>query len=167
MNRRGIFYAIGVVALGCLLSIGYSASYSAAQSSRKIVGTWMLVSADGFGPAPLGTLMFDDDGRFSAIFVRSDIPKYVSNSRLHGTADDYKMTVNGSIAAFGTYALSGTDLILHIEGSTFPNWIGTDQTRRNVTVSANELKYTQPKPSAGGSPVETVWKRAAMADGSS
>ena len=135
-------------------------SHLAAQSTRKLVGTWTLVSADTFGPSPMGSLMFDGDGRFSAIFLRANLPRYASNSRMHGTPDDYKTTVNGAIAVFGTYTLSGTDLDLHIEGSTFPNWDGTDQKRTNVTISATELKYTQPTPSAGGLPLVVIWRRA-------
>ena len=156
MNRRNVISIAIVTALGLVLT----KSHLAAQSAKKLVGTWTLASADTFGPSPLGSLMFDGDGHFSAIFMRADLPRYASNSRLEGTQDEYKATVNGAIAVFGTYALNGTDLNLHIEGSTFPNWDGTDQTRRNVSISASELKYTQPTPSAGGPPLIVIWKRA-------
>jgi hypothetical protein len=162
MNRREILSTVGTTVLACGLLAAVAARPSTAKATKEIVGSWTLVTADGFGPAPLGSLMFDRDGRFSAIFVRRDIPRYLSNSRMQGTPDDYKSTVTGSVAAFGTYALSGTDLQLHIEGSTFPNWIGTDQKRCNVTVSDTELTYTQPTPSAGGPPAVMVWKRAAV-----
>jgi Lipocalin-like domain len=156
VNRRGVLNTAIVTGLGLVLTM----SHLAAQSTRKLVGTWTLVSADAFGPSPMGSLMFDGDGRFSAIFLRANLPRYASNSRMHGTPDDYKTTVNGAIAVFGTYTLSGTDLDLHIEGSTFPNWDGTDQKRTNVTISATELKYTQPTPSAGGLPLVVIWRRA-------
>jgi hypothetical protein len=32
---------------------------------------------------------------------------------------------------------------IHIEGGTFPNWIGTDQ-KPSVTISGDELKWTTP-----------------------
>jgi hypothetical protein len=108
----------------------------------------------------MGSLMFDSDGHFSAIFMRADLPRYASDSRAQGTPDDYKTTVNGAVAVFGTYTLSGTDLNLHIDGSTFPNWNGINQKRTNVSVSATDLKYTQPTPSAGGPPLVVIWKRA-------
>ena len=37
--------------------------------------------------------------------------------------------VEGSIAYFGTYTLSGDKLKMQLEGSTFPNWQDTEQTR--------------------------------------
>src|SRR5580698_9013632 len=119
MNRREILSTVGTTVLACGLLAAVAARPSTAKATKEIVGSWTLVTADGFGPAPLGSLMFDRDGSFSAIFVRRDIPRYLSNSRMQGTPDDYKSTVTGSVAAFGTYALSGTDLQLHIEGSTF------------------------------------------------
>jgi hypothetical protein len=91
------------------------------------VGTWTLVSADVFGPSPKGALMFDANGHVSAHLMRSDIPKYASNNRAQGTPEEYKATVHGGITYFGTYSLNGTDLLFHIEGSSFPNWNGTDQ----------------------------------------
>jgi hypothetical protein len=90
----------------------------------------------------------------------ADLPKYASNSRTQGTPEEYKATVQGYLGYFGTYALNGSDLVFHIEGSSFPNWNGAEQKRTNVTITGDELKYSQPTPSAGGSPVVIVWKRA-------
>jgi hypothetical protein len=47
--------------------------------------------------------MFDANGRFSLIIMRGDLPKYASNKRVDGTPDEYKATVTGSLAYFGTY----------------------------------------------------------------
>lgn len=156
MIKRSMLNFFAVVSLGVTLAL----SPAVAQSSMDLIGTWTLVSADGLGPSPKGSLMFDKDGHFSAIFLRADLPKYASNNRSQGTADGYRAIANGSIAAFGTYTLDGTDLNLHIDGSTFPNWIGADRKRTSVTISASELRYTQPTPSAGGRPAVIVWKRA-------
>ncbi len=156
MIKRRVLISFAVVSLGVALAL----SYAVAQSSKNLIGTWTLVSADGLGPSPKGSLMFDIDGHFSAIFLRADLPKYASNNRSQGTADEYKAIANGSIAVFGTYTFDGANLNLHIEGSTFPNWIGADRKRTNVTISASELRYTQPTPSAGGPPAVIVWQRA-------
>jgi Lipocalin-like domain len=129
------------------------------------VGTWALVSVGGdfglapFGSAPKGFLILTANRRFSSFFARTDIPKYLSNNRTQGTAAECKATIEGSLAYFGTYSVSGTDLNLHIEGSTFPNWIGTDQKRTNIVVTEGEFKYTQPAPSGGGPPAVVVLKR--------
>ena len=145
-----------VIALG----VAPSATSGFAQSlANDIVGTWALVQAAPFGPTPKGIIMFDANGHFSAILTRSDLPKFVSNNRTQGTPDEYKATVEGSLAFFGTYSVSGTDLNLHIVGSTFANWNGGDQKRISVSASAEELRFTQPTPSGGGSAEATIWSR--------
>jgi Lipocalin-like domain len=49
-------------------------------------------------------------------------------------------------------------LTLHIERSSFPNWSGTDQKRIIRSLTADELKYTNPSASVGGT-AELAWKR--------
>jgi hypothetical protein len=151
--------AITLAAIGLSLSIALSGA-AAAQSAKDVVGTWTLVTADAFGPNPKGAAIFEANGRFSIMLMRADLPKYASNNRTQATPAEYKATVDGSLAYFGTYSLSGTDLNLHIEGSTFVNWVGGDQKRINVSVTADEFKYVQPLPSGGGPPAPVVWRRA-------
>jgi hypothetical protein len=127
---------------------------------NQLVGTWTLSSTDAYGSNPMGSYMFSPNGRFSAILMRNDLPKYASSNRTQGTAAEYKATVDGSLAYFGTYSVSGNELTLHVEGSTFANWTGTDQKRTNVSVVGDEFKYTVTAPSGGGPANETVWKRA-------
>ena len=97
--------------------------------------------------------------------MKSDLPKYASNNRTQGTPAEYKDTAEGNISYFGTYTVSGTDLILHVEGSTFPNWIGTDQKRVNLSLTGDDLKATNTfdsptrvKPSSLEKPVTTNGK---------
>jgi len=104
--------------------------------------------------------MFDANGHFSAALLRATLPKIAANNRLQGTPDEYKAIVDGSLTFFGTYSVSGTDLNLRIEGSSYPNWVETNQKRTNVSVSGDELKYTQPAPSVGGPATGVIWKRA-------
>jgi hypothetical protein len=155
MNRRSILSGFAMTAVGLMLTAGHAA----AQSAKDLVGAWTLTSADAFGPAPKGSIIFEANGRFSAMLMRADLPKYTSNNRTQGTPAEYKATVDGSLAFFGTYSVSGTDLNLHIEGSTFPNWTGTDQKRTNLAVTGDEFKYVQPAPSGGGPAAPVVWKR--------
>lgn len=158
MNWRSILGLSAIAALGLALSVGGAA----AQSAKDIVGSWTAVSVDAYGPNPKGSLIFESNGRFSLQLMRSDLPKYASNNRTAGTPAEYKATVEGSLAYFGTYSVSGTELNLHIEGSTFPNWTGTDQKRTNFSVTGDDLKYTNPIPSGGptGAAIPLVWKRA-------
>jgi hypothetical protein len=155
MNQRSILSLSAITALGLALS----SSTALAQSAKDIVGTWTITSAEAFGPTPKGLLMFDANGRYSLMLMRPDLPKYASNNRTQGTSEEYKTIGGGSISYFGTYSVSGSDLILRVEYSSFPNWNGTEQKRANFTVTGDELKYTNTAPSVGGPAAALVWKR--------
>jgi hypothetical protein len=89
-----------------------------------------------------------------------DLPKFASNSRTNGTADENKAVVQGSISHFGQYIVSPADksIVFHIELSTYPNFNGTEQ-KRSFELIGDELKYTVPAFSGGGTAV-AIWKRA-------
>ena len=161
MNRRNVIKLSAISTLGLTLSAGNAA----AQSAKDIVGSWAPVSVDAYGPDPIGSLIFEANGRYSLQLMRSDLRKYVSNNRTQGSPAEYKNTVEGSLSHLGTYSVSGTDLIFHVEASTFPNWNGTDQKRINLSVAGDELKYTNLAPSGGyqylvaASAPFVVWRR--------
>ena len=162
MNRRSMICMTAVTVLGFGLSASTADSAPKGQvNKRQLVGSWTIVSVDGYGPNPKGSLIFEANGRFSLQLVSSDIPKYLSNGRIQGTPAEYKATVEGSLSYFGTYSVSGSELTFHVEGCSFPNWTGTDQKRINLSVTGDELKYTNPAPSAGAGAavLPLVWKR--------
>ena len=156
MNKLSILSLSATTALGLALC----SSSAAAQSAKDIVGTWTIVSAEAFGPTPKGVLIFDANARYSLMLMRPDLPRYASNNRTQGTPEEYKAVSGGSISYFGTYSVSGSDLILRVEYSSFPNWNGTEQKRTNFTLAGDELKYTNTAPSVGGPAAVLVWKRA-------
>lgn len=143
----------------------------AQQKSLKdqLVGTWTLVSSnttrqDGssqWGSNPKGIIIFTDNGRFSSHTMRSDRPKFASNNRLTGTADETKAAMHGAIASFGTYSVDEAQktYTLRIEGSTYPNLEGTSSTRP-FTIAGDELRVTNPAPTTGGPASQQVLKRA-------
>jgi hypothetical protein len=136
---------------------------------KDFVGTWTLVSAiteqpgnksDTFGPDAKGVLMFDANGRYVITFIGANLPKFASNNRANGTADENKAIVGGSLAHFGTYVVNEADksFTFRVESATFPNWDKTDQ-KRSFVITGDELKSTAPVASAGGTGTVT-WKRA-------
>ena len=145
----------------------------AQQKSLKeqIVGTWTYVlnetvRPDGsksltFGPNPSGLVIYGADGRYVSFVGRASIPKFASNSRTAGTADENKAVVSGSIATFGRYSINDADrtLTVNIEYSSFPNWTGTEQ-KRPFTITGDELKYTVAAASAGDGRGEVTLRRA-------
>ena len=158
--------ALSAAVLGTSL-ISHAAS---AQVSKDIVGTWTLVSnssvtPDGkrthtFGPSPTGTLMFDGNGHFAVVVMRSDLPKFAGKTFRDGTPDEYKAVGQGMLVTFGKYSVSEADktITTDIEGSSFPNLAGGQQKRIVVSVTPDQLHYRNPT-GAGGDTVELIWKR--------
>jgi hypothetical protein len=105
-------------------------------------------------------LIFTDNGCYSSIIVRSNLPKYASKNRMQGTPDENKATVQGSIGTFGTYSVDEAEkaFTARFEGSTYPNYIGTEQTRP-VTIAGDELKIINPS-SSYAEKTELVYRRA-------
>jgi len=136
---------------------------------EKLVGTWKIVSVDNtrpdgsvkqiFGPHPKGIAVFDSGGNTAIVLMRSGRPKFAANNRDLGTAEEFKATVQGTHAYFGTYSVieSEKTLVFHVEGNTFPNQEGVD-TRRIISIEGDEFRWITPNPSVGGRS-EAVWKR--------
>lgn len=141
-----------------------------AQTAKDLIGTWALVSVtleqdsrkiDMYGTNPQGQAIFDPNGHFYIMLIRSDVPKFASTNGQAETPEENKATVGGGLAYFGTYSISETDKVVtyHVEGSTFPNWRGTDQ-KRLFKLSGNELTFSNPTPSTGSGNGVAVWRRA-------
>jgi hypothetical protein len=170
MYRRGILSFAGITALGLAVLPG-SAVGQQKTLKEQIVGSWTYVSnetilPDGgrvqtFGPNQSGLVIFGGDGRYVSLVGRAGIPRFASNSRSSGTAEENKAAMQGSIATFGRYTINEADhtLTLNIEYSSFPNWTGTDQ-KRPFTLAGDELKYVVPVASAGNGRGEVVLRRA-------
>lgn len=136
---------------------------------EQLVGTWILIDAidvspDGtknspWGPSPKGTYMFDSDGHFAQMLLRSDLPKF--KNRAQGTAEQNKAVVQGSVAMYGTYSINEADKLLtvHFEGSTFAAFNGTEGKRTILSVTAEELRLTNPATSTG-TRADSTWQRA-------
>jgi hypothetical protein len=151
------------------LGVVLAAGDAFAQTAKDLAGTWTLVSAttekdgnktDIYGPNPKGILTVDANGRYVIAFARAGLPKVASNNRTTATPEENKAIVQGSLTHFGTLFVNAADktFTFKIETSTFPNWDGTEQ-KRAFTVTGDELKYTVPAASGGGTGT-AVWKRA-------
>jgi hypothetical protein len=82
--------------------------------------------------------------------MRSDRAKYASNALWQGSAEENKETAGGTITYFGTYSTSEADssIAVYVEGSSFPNWNGTDQ-KRFVAIAGDQLTLTVRPPGGG------------------
>jgi hypothetical protein len=171
MNRRTTV-ATTTTALLCF-AVGSSASPSLAQQTslkEQLVGTWTLVSSDQvrpdgsklkqFGANPNGINVFDANGRFFLMMASADNSRIASNDRSMTQSEEDGLIVE-SIAYYGTYTVNEevNVISLHLDASTFPNQVGTDQKRSITSLTANELKYGSPAAKSGDQ-VHQVWKRA-------
>jgi hypothetical protein len=138
-----------------------------AQTAKDLVGTWTNVSninirpdgsrVDVFGPKGTGLAIFDGSGRFAIVNINPDTPKFASNNRAQGTADENKAAVLGGIALYGSYTVADKIISFKVEGSTYPNWTGTEQ-KRNVSAFTPD-QFTWSLPASIGGTAEVTWKR--------
>ena len=154
---------IAVAALAAVLA----PPVASAQTAKDFVGTWKNIkntntAADGktsdvFGAHPNGMAIFSADGHFMVINTNPDTPKFAAKARDKGTADENKSAVAGGIGLFGTYKVSGKVLEMKVEGSTFPNWTGTEQ-KRDISKWAKD-EFTWSLTSSLGGKGEVTWHR--------
>ena len=170
MNRRATL-AMTTTALVCL-AVGLSASDVLAQQKslkEQLVGTWTLVSSDQvrpdgsklrrFGVNPKGINVFEANGRFFVMIASADNLQIASIGRSKTNSEEVGGLIVESIAYYGTYTVNEVNVInLHLEASTFPNQIGTDQKRTITSLTADELIYSS-SAAMPGAQVHQVWSR--------
>jgi Lipocalin-like domain len=169
MNRPGILGIAAMTALGLAVLSG---SVVAQQKSLKeqLVGSWTLVSSDHvrpdgsnlkqFGADPTGINVFDANGRLFVLIGSADDSKIASNNPNKTNSDKGGGLIPESMAYYGTYLVDEAEkvVMLHLEASTFPNLVGTDQKRVITSLTADELRYSNPA-AMRGLQVHQVWKR--------
>jgi hypothetical protein len=180
MNRR---VTLATTTAAVCLAVGLSANASLAQQKslkEQLVGTWTLVSSDQvrpdgsklrqFGANPKGMNVFDPNGRVLLMVASAGflVVASVDDTKI-GSKDPSSKTNSEeggglpieSIAYYGTYTVNELErvIVLHLDASTFPNQIGTDQQRTILSLTADELRYSSPAATPGVQ-VHQVWKRA-------
>jgi hypothetical protein len=180
MNRRTTL-AMTTTAVLCL-AVGLSARDSPAQQKslkEQLVGTWTLVSSDQvrpdgsklkqFGANPKGINVFDANGRFFLMVASSrflviasaDNTKIVSYDPSKTNSEEIDSLIVEPMAYYGTYTVNEAEkvIILHLEASTFPNQVGTEQRWTVTSLKSDELTYSK-SAAMSGVELHQVWKRA-------
>jgi hypothetical protein len=168
---KSIFKLVAATFAAVLLGAG--SHLAVAQTiKQQLVGTWTFVVTEAtlpdgkklrpFGDTPKGMLIFTEDGRFASVQVAAGIPKFASNSRVTGTAEENAAVVKGSIALFGNYTVDEpTKTVTYkVESATFPNWEGAEQKRPVESISGDELRFGNPGGSIQGATTLNIWRRA-------
>jgi Lipocalin-like domain len=91
---------------------------------------------------------------------RSDIPKFASNNRTQGTAEENKAVVQGIIVYIGTWSVdeASKTLTIDIDASSFPNDNGSRWKRSITSLTDDEVRWTNQN-SSSGTVIEAAWKR--------
>jgi hypothetical protein len=159
MNRRNAL-RFSLVTTAVLTLMAGTAVGQQRSLKDQLVGTWMVVSIynllpdgkrlEANGPSPKGMMVFDAGGRFSQLIIDSTVPKYASNNRQRGTAQDFERVARGDIAYYGTYMINNDQTItLHVDYSTYPNMDNTDG-KRDVKLNGDELQLVNRSAPSGG-----------------
>jgi hypothetical protein len=172
MTNRRFASIIGAgVALGIASLLAGAAVAQQTSLKDQLVGTWILVSVineaadgsktEGFGPNPKGVIIFASDGYFSLLQSRTEIPKIAANDRAKATPEEATAIVAGAIAYYGTYAVNESDKVMSVklQASTYTNLVGPEQKRVITVLTADELRFVNPRTPSGVT-LHTVWKRA-------
>ena len=158
-----------IVSASTLALLLGTAAYAQQQpTAQDVVGTWKLISekvqrgdqtSEPLGSDPLGLMMLDRSGHVMMTISRRDLSKIAAKRRDAGTPEENKGILSGLLAYNGAYKVEPEGVLTyHIEASTFPNWIGTDQ-KRYFKLLGNEMTWTNYAPAIGGETAVLVWRR--------
>jgi hypothetical protein len=111
------------------------------SDKQRLQGTWKLISSVGvysdgrvihpYGEKPEGLLVYDPHGNFIAQIQGQGRPLFESGNLLRGAPEEIKAAFEGYVAYYGKYEVDedAASLTHYVEGSLFPNWVGSTQTR--------------------------------------
>ncbi len=128
-------------------STGEASSTLPPLSREALVGTWTLVSwiqrrgeleIEPMGSAPVGAIVYTQDGFVSVSIMRRDRPRMVTGDFVTADAAEKVTAFNGYLGYFGRYEVQGEDVLHHISSASYPNWVGDSQ-RRTPRLDGNVL----------------------------
>ncbi|MGF6181911.1 hypothetical protein ABIB42_002938 [Massilia sp. UYP32] len=158
-------------ALSILIAMLIGVSTSAkAESLNQILGTWRMVTAQidpdsknlpAYGSKPNGLLVFTEDMHFIEVLTDATIPKFASDVRGQGTAEENRAAMAGNIGFFGTYTVDKEGVFSgnRVEASTFPNWIGQVRTRKELRLVVEGDRMTENFQRPDGTRIRIIWQR--------
>ena len=134
-----------------------------------LAGNWKLVSAvsataEGvvtrpYGDHPAGFITYTSDGRIWAI-IAEDGRKLLSGDWVSAPASERAEAFAACLAYTGRYAVSGDQLVHHIEAATVENFVNTEQVRFFALQGDRLTLRTPPLSYKGVRQIfEVVWER--------
>lgn len=141
------------------------------MSPDQLVGAWKLerwrTTYDSgreifpFGEEAQGWLLYTSDGYMAAFLSRANRPAFATGEMLSADDTEKVHAWDSFFSYCGRYEVRGDEVVHHIEGSLYPNWIGEAQAR-TMRLEADRLTLTTPpqKTRRGVQTSEVVWRRA-------
>ena len=123
------------------------------KTNNPIAGVWKLLSFEvrrkngqshyPFGGNATGQLIFSENGNVSANLSQSGRIEVKSNDIMDASHEEMTSSFRGYISYFGRYEFDEKkgEVLLHVEGSLFPNWIG-DTLKRKVKMEGSRLELS-------------------------
>ena len=172
---RAIGHLIVALSLGLVMQAQTSAppeqkppkvsqQHAVNASFKPFVGTWKLVSSQetlsdgtvrpyGFGPHPIGILMYDAKGNMCAQVVNTDRPKWKDPEK--PSPEEVKTAFDGFGGYCGTYTVDETNATMahHPEVAFDPN-LASQPKPRNYRFEGNRLIYSDTDMTPNG---ESKW----------
>jgi Lipocalin-like domain len=107
---------------------------------QQLLGAWRLVSCEEdsgrgvtypLGQDAIGQISYDASGRMSAQLARADQAPFSSEDLRESTTQERTTAWANYFGYFGTYTVDAErkEVVHRIEGSWFPNLVGTEQIR--------------------------------------
>lgn len=168
---------VSIAAVAAILALGVGAFHARGEHApaNEVLGTWRMVSATleekgqlrhPYGQRPAGMLIFTPDMHFVEVLTDAGAPRFASDKRGEGTDPENRRAMGSSIGFFGTYTVdrSGRFTGNRVEGATFPNWVGSVRTTRELrlVVRGDRLFETFTRPDGGA--VKAEFRRETGAD---
>lgn len=114
---------------------------NATTTNEKFDGSWELKKWTAelksgeivfpYGADAKGILTYDKYGNMAVQLMKNNRPKFSSEDPLNAQPEEVWDAYNGFIAYSGSYEVdtSSNKVIHHIKLTSFPNWVGKNQTR--------------------------------------
>ncbi|CAI1010508.1 Uncharacterised protein [Serratia quinivorans] len=142
------------------------------MSVNAFIGSWSLVSSvfkgeDGrvnhpLGEQVLGRINYEPNGTMAAQLYSATRPCFAADDLAQGSEQELRAAFINMICYFGRYQVDESDqrVVHQVEGSSFPNWIGSRQVRfYRFSGDRLELRTVPLQFGNGVQTGELVWQR--------
>jgi hypothetical protein len=163
-SRQAVLIAVTAFA------VGTARAQPSAVTPNAVLGTWRMVSATleengraehPYGLRPMGMVVFTADMHFVEVLTDPGIARFASEKRGEGSDAENRRAMAGSIGFFGTYIVdpAGQFSGNHVDGATFPNWVGGVRTPRELQLSVNGDRMLESFTRPGGGLLRAEYRR--------